>query len=127
MSHTFQITEWDEQAYLELEEGEKYTKVSVQKRYQGKLIGEGKLQYLMAYHRNGHATFTGIEHVVGSLDGKPGSFTLAHKGTFKDGIVISTFDIIPDSTAGELVGVTGHGRFTTGHSMTVEFDFEFMF
>ena len=37
MSNTFQITNWDEQSYLEFEDGVKYSKASIKKQYQGQL------------------------------------------------------------------------------------------
>ena len=125
MSNTFQITNWDEQSYLEFEDGVKYSKASIKKQYQGQLLGEGQLEYLMSYHNNGHATFVGMEHVTVVIDGKQGSFTLQHKGSFKEGIASSTFEILPESATGDLKGLTGRGSFSTGHSMTVEFDFQF--
>lgn len=127
MKNTFTMTTWDEAPYLELSDEVKYTRAQVSKTYDGQLVGNGQLEYILAYHAKSAATFVGIEHFNGSVDGKKGSVTISHSGTFKDGIVTSEFCIISASTTQDLIGLTGNGRFTSGHSMAVEFVIELSF
>jgi len=122
MKNRFEISSWDEKPYLELNDGAKYSRATIKKQYQGQLIGDGQLEYIMSYFADGNASFVGIEHFTGSVDGKTGSATFEHKGTFKDGIAESAFHIIGGSGSGELLGLTGEGHYKTGHSMTVEFE-----
>lgn len=123
LKNTFTITSWDETTYLELENEAKHTNAKVRKSYSGVLEGQGQLEYLMAYSSPSAAYFTGLEHFAGTVGGKSGTLTIAHQGVFKGGEVDSNFHIVDGSQTGELIGVTGEGRYTSGHSMVVEFDF----
>jgi len=125
MSNTFEIHSWDEVPYLELDNGVKYSNAKLLKTYSGELQGKGQLEYLMSYNELGQAYFTGIEHFEGDIAGQVGSLSIAHEGTFIDGVVKSTFRIIDGSQRERLVGLTGEGAYTTGHSMTVDYDFSY--
>ena len=127
MKNSFAIKSWDEALYLELDNGTKYSKVKLVKEYTGELKGIGHLEYLMAYNKAGDATFTGIEHFEGSIDGYVGSFATIHEGMFKEGTVEASFEIIKNSQNGELTQLTGTGNYKTGHSMTVDFHFNYSF
>jgi len=123
MSNTFEIHSWDEAPYLELDNGVKYSNAKLNKTYVGDLEGKGQLTYLMSYNAAGHAYFTGVEHFEGSIAGKVGQLSIAHEGQFADGIVESRFRIIEGSQQGELIGFSGEGGYTTGHSMKVDYEF----
>jgi hypothetical protein len=123
----FQIKSWDERPYFEGIDGIKLTRAAVIKTYTGEISGEGFLEYLMAYTPDGTADFTGIERVVGMAGNRTGSFLLFHTGTFQNGVATSSCRVIEGSATGELKGMTGSGGFSTGHSMTVAFDFDYQF
>lgn len=125
MSNIFEIHSWDETPYMELENGVKYSNAKLLKTYSGKLEGKGQLTYLMSYNESGHAYFTGLEHFEGNIAGLTGHIAIAHEGTFIDGVVESNFKIVDGSQQGELVGITGEGSYTTGHSMQVNYEFSF--
>lgn len=125
MKNTFEISSWDEAPYLELDNGVKYSRATIKKKYQGRLEGNGQLEYVMAYHGDGSASFVGLEYFLGSFDGKQGSTTFEHRGTFREGVAESKFNVIAGSSNDKLVGLTGSGAYTTGHSMTVEFTLMF--
>jgi len=107
LSNIFEIHSWDEAPYLELENGVKYSNAKLLKTYNGELQGKGQLTYLMSYNESGHAYFTGVEHFEGSIAGRMGQLSIAHEGTFVDGIVESRFRIIDGSQQQELVGLIG--------------------
>lgn len=48
-----------------------------------------------------------IEQVVGSLEGKQGSFVLQHYGVMELGAEKLTLEVIPDSGVGQLAGLSG--------------------
>ncbi len=55
----------------------------------------------------GSAGYVAIEQVTGELEGKKGSFVLQHFGTMDKGRDRLILEVIPDSAAGELAGLTG--------------------
>lgn len=123
----FQIKSWDEKPYFEDHGGIKLTRAVVTKFYTGGISGEGSLEYLMAYNPDGTAHFVGIEHIIGKIGNKSGSFLLSHEGTFQNGVATSRFKVVAGSAVAELKGLAGSGSYSTGHAMTVPFDFEYHF
>ena len=55
----------------------------------------------------GSAAYVMIERVTGSLDGKAGSFALAHIGVMDRGKPDLRVMIVPDSGSGALAGISG--------------------
>lgn len=127
MKNTFEIRSWDEAPYLEFESTAKYSRAKLDKRYAGALNGVGQLEYLMTYNQSGAAYFVGIEHFEGEIDGKTGTFSIAHSGSFEKSTVTSEFEVIEGSQTGKLVGLKGQGSYITGHSMIVDFEFDYAF
>lgn len=127
MKNIFEIESWDESPYLEFDSGAKHSRAKLKKKYSGTLTGEGALEYLMAYNESGAAHFTGIEYFEGEVDGKAGAFSIVHDGIFEGGVVSSTFRIIEGSQTAALTQLNGEGRYEAGHSMLVEFDFNYSF
>ncbi|MFJ9618328.1 DUF3224 domain-containing protein [Streptomyces noursei] len=69
-------------------------------------------EYTIVYTSDKTGTFTGLELLTGRLDGREGSFVLEERGAFDaDGTVRCTFEVVPGSATGELVGLSGSGRF----------------
>ena len=112
----FSITGWDEKPYSEIDGGPKLSKVAVTKSYTGGMAGEGVLEYIMIYPTSDSAEMYGLERFTGSIDGKAGSFVLEHTGAFKDGVVQSTWKIVPGSGTGALKDLQGEIDFSAGHA-----------
>jgi hypothetical protein len=125
---TFQLKDWGEKSFNEMNGMPKLTRASVIKSYQGDITGEGKLEYLMMYRDDGSASFVGLERVVGSVGGRSGSFVFQHTGTFKRGVATVALIVVPGSGTGDLHGLRGEGGFAVGHqgpySITLDYDFE---
>ena len=125
-SATFEIKAWDEKPYAEFEGGRKLTRASVIKTLHGDIEGESSVEYLMAYGEDGSACFVGMEHVVGRIGNRSGSFVLQHSGTFAGGIANETWFVVPGSGTGELGGLRGEGGAATGHAqeyaLTLDYD-----
>jgi hypothetical protein len=123
---TFEITNWDEKPYGEMEGSSKLTRASVTKVYKGDMEGEGMLEYLMAYGYDGSASFVGIERFIGRIGGKRGNFAFQHAGTFKDGVAKSTWSVVPASGTGDLKALRGEVNSAIGHAKDypVEFNYE---
>lgn len=123
----FQITAWDEKPYFEDVDGSKLTRAGIVKSYEGELRGEGRAESLMTYRPDGSAWFMGIERVEGTIGGRTGSFVLSHEGSYVNGVANSTFKVVEGSGTSGLAGLSGEGRFSTGHGTSVPFEFTYTF
>ena len=83
-------------------------RMTLDKQYHGPLEGTGKGQMLTGgTDVQGSGVYVAIERVTGKLDGQRGSFTLQHGGTMTRGVPQLIVSVVPDSGAGELVGLAG--------------------
>jgi Protein of unknown function (DUF3224) len=126
-SATFSLDGWDEQPYAELAEGRKLTRASVKQTFSGDIAGAGTVEWLMAYRPDGTADFVGLQHIVGTLAGKSGSFVLATSGTFDGKEAAGPWTVLADSGTDELAGLTGSGTMSapTAGRPTVTLDYSF--
>lgn len=97
---TFTITSWKDEPE-ELEGGMKLTRTKATQAYQGAISGNGMVEYLMYPGAKAIVHFVGFECITGTLDGKAGSFTIQHMGTFA-GEPHSNWSVVPGSGTGEL-------------------------
>lgn len=108
---TYKFSSWDEKPYAELDGAPKLTRAVVNNVYDGDLTGEGQSQLVMFYRSEASAVCAGYERVTGSLAGRSGSFVLQNDCTFEDGVVKTTWSVVPGSGTGELEGLRGDGGF----------------
>jgi Protein of unknown function (DUF3224) len=95
-------------------EGSTLGRMSIDKQFHGDLEGTAKGQMLTAgTDVKGSAGYVAIERVTGTLHGRSGSFVLQHSGTLTKGAVQQSITVVPDSGAGQLVGLTGKMIVTT--------------
>ena len=106
---TFTITSWKDEPE-ELEGGMKLTRTKATQAYQGAISGNGMVEYLMYPGAKAIVHFVGFECITGTLDGKAGSFTIQHMGTFA-GEPHSNWSVVPGSGTGELTGLAGKGSY----------------
>lgn len=122
---SFKITGWDEEPYAEFENDAKLTRATVTQDYEGDLVGQGAVEFLMSHTGKGTANFVGIERVTGSLSGVAGSFLIQHVGTFGAGGAVSEWTILPDSGTGGLAGISGQGGYTAAsEAVSMPFRYE---
>ena len=114
---TFQVKSWDEDTAQKFASGAKITRAHVTQEYSGAVEGESRVEYVMYHRPDGTAVFTGIERVVGAIDGRSGSFVLQHRGTFQEGSASSEWSVVSGSGTEELEGLDGTGSFVAGHDM----------
>ena len=89
-------------------EAEKLARMSSDKKFDGDLIGTGKGEMLSAGTEvKGSAGYVALERVVGTLDGRKGSFVFQHSGTMNRGVPLLTIIVVPDSGTEGLTGITG--------------------
>ena len=115
----FNITGWDEKPYSEGQDLPKLTRAAVTKTFTGDIAGEGHVEYLMMYRRDGSATFVGLERIVGNVAGKAGSFVLQRTGIFENGVAKESYVVVPGSGTGELRGLRGEGTSAAGTALTI--------
>jgi uncharacterized protein DUF3224 len=126
----FEVENWDEKAYDEPGSGPKLTRASVTKAFAGDVEGESELEYLMVYRDDKHASFVGIERIVGRLGDRSGSFVLQHVGEFEGGSATADIVVVPGSGTGELSGLRGEGHFDAPQgepeswSITLDYDID---
>jgi hypothetical protein len=109
-SGTFTIKGWDEQPWAELEGAPKLTHARVTTAYTGDLEAEGTSGLLMVYDGE-DASYGGYERMVGSLDGRSGSFVLRVAGGFQDGAARTTWTVAEGTGTGDLAGLRGEGAY----------------
>ena len=83
-------------------------RMSIDKQFRGDLEAVSKGEMLSASTEiEGSAGYVAMERVSGTLHGRRGTFVLQHSGTMNRGEPHLTISVVPDSGAGELVGLTG--------------------
>jgi hypothetical protein len=89
-------------------EGISLGRMSLDKQFHGDLEATSKGEMLTsALESNGSAAYVAIERVIGTLNGRRGSFALMHQGTMNKESQKLTVVVVPDSGTGELAGLTG--------------------
>ena len=83
-------------------------RMSIGKQFSGDLVADSTGQMMAGGNEaSGARVYVALETVTGKLDGKSGSFILAHRGTMtKDAQDLSVI-VVPDSGTGELTGIDG--------------------
>jgi len=94
--------------YAQGKDGINLGRMSMDKTFHGELEASSKGEMLSAMtSTQGSAGYVAIEQVIGSLSGMQGSFVLQHFGTMNRGKDRLVLEVVPDSGAGELSGLTG--------------------
>lgn len=123
---TYTVISWDENTYQELDGSAKLTRATVAYHVVGDLTAEAAWDAVMYYRDDGTAVFTGFQRMVGTLDGRSGSFVMRADGSYGDGEAKSTWEVIDGSATGELAGLRGVGTAvaTSTPPGTYSFDYE---
>ena len=121
----FDITAWDDAKYDEPAEGPPLGRAAVRKTYTGHLEGTSVAELLMCAPDNpaAGAGYIAQERVVGTLDGKAGTFVLQHGAIGgPDGEEVFGF-VVPNSGTGELSTLRGTCRLRHGE-ITLRYDLD---
>ncbi|GAA5143356.1 DUF3224 domain-containing protein [Pseudonocardia adelaidensis] len=95
------------------EDGSMLVSTVLTERFSGAIQGMGYADHLRVLRPDGSGITTGIERIVGSIDGRKGSFILtAHGRNHSNGEVSGSWTVQPGSGTGELAGIRGRGAFT---------------
>ena len=107
--------------------GVKLGRMAIEKQFHGELDATSSGEMLSAITPvEGSAGYVALEQVTGTLCGKTGSFVLQHFGTMTKGQNHLVLEVVPDSGAEELSGLSGtmQIRAESGHHY-YEFEFDF--
>lgn len=121
---SFDMQNWDEKAYREVEGLPKLARASVKNVLSGDIEGEGTLEYLFVYTA-AICYFTGMQQVVGRIGDRVGSFVLQESGTFEDGTAKGSWSVVPGSGTGALRGLRGSGSYTAVGKQTPSFTLDY--
>ena len=89
-------------------EGSTLGRSSLDKRFEGELIGTSTGQMLTALTGvKGSAGYVALERVSGTLLGRRGTFVLQHSGTMARGEQRLSIAVVPDSGTEALTGLEG--------------------
>lgn len=92
----------------EVGEGETRGRISINKTFHGDLEATSIGEMLSAMTEvKGSAGYVAMERVVGTLQGRQGSFVLQHSGTMNRGEPSLSVTVVPDSGTAELAGLSG--------------------
>ena len=124
---TFKNESWEEQPYLETEDGGKLSRATVRQAITGDIEGEAEIEWLMCYRPDETADFVGLERVVGSIGDRSGSFVLESTGTFDGREARGALAVVRGSGTGDLRGIVGRGEFRAplGPEAEVSLDYGF--
>ncbi len=121
----FEVTSWDEGTYRELKGQSKLTKVTVVQAYTGGLEATSSWEGLMLYRDDGTAFFTGLQHVVGTLHGREGSFVTLTCGEYNGEQAMTEWSVVVRSATGDLAGLEGSGTATASAGAAGSYTFDY--
>ena len=122
----FELTGWNEDTYLEPEDGGKLTRASVTQDFRGDIAGTGSVEWLMCYRPDGTAHFVGLQRIEGKLGKGSGSFVVESIGDFDGKTAKGQLAVVPGSGTGDLDGIQGEGSFSApmGSKATYTLDYK---
>ncbi|HEX4661466.1 MAG TPA: DUF3224 domain-containing protein [Streptosporangiaceae bacterium] len=122
---TFTVSGWDETTYAELDEKGKLTKARMTFDFAGDVQGQGVSETLMCYRQDGTAVFTGLQHMVGQVGGRSGSYVLLADGSYDGAEARTAWKVVDGSGTGELAGLRGTGSAVAASSPPGTFSFDY--
>jgi hypothetical protein len=124
----FISSDWDKKPYQELDNGAKLTRIHLVQTYTGDMQGKGISEALMAYNGDRTASGVGLEHMVGSIGGKTGTFIVQHTSTFAYPVAKDSWFVVPGTATGELRGLRAEGvAIMEGQKESYTTDFTYFF
>ena len=96
------------------------------KQYSGDLTGTSNGQMLGTQSEavSGSGGYVAMERIIGTLNGRKGSFILQHAGTMQGGKYEMDVSVVPDSGTDELKGISGKLKIIIeGSKHLYEFDY----
>lgn len=122
---TFDLDRWEEQPPYDERDGNKLTRVHIDKTFHGDLEGTSTAEIITVYTAAGPAAYVGVERFEGTVKGRRGAFILQHCAGAIGGAPWLMWKIVESSGTGELAGLRGEGKITVAdgkHSFSLDYD-----
>lgn len=123
---TFEMGDWKEETTHEVE-GVKHNLAHATMKIHGPIEGDMTMDSLIVYGLDSLATFVGMQRVVGTVDGRDGSFMVQFEGTAVGHDTTSRWTVIPGCGTGALTGLRGTGGFEPSKEQPFPYNFEYEF
>ena len=127
-SATYENTAGTETAYDEPVGGSSLLRASVQRRFQGALMGESVAEVLICRAAADRIGYVASDRFEGQLGDRSGTFVFQHGGPIDRGVLQSFGYVVPGSGTGDLRGLRGQVTIavTPGgqHTLTLDYEFE---
>ncbi|HZC26204.1 MAG TPA: DUF3224 domain-containing protein [Actinopolymorphaceae bacterium] len=128
---TFRTTSWDEKPPSDDDKGPRLSHAHTTTTFDGVVEGSSTADYVMYYSGQGEGwgsgTYTGLEQITGTVEGRSGSFVVQHAGEFGGTTVSTRWTVLPGSGTGALADLRGEGAFSGGHgedAVAYTFDYQ---
>lgn len=89
----------------------KLVRVHIAETFTGDIEAESTVQALQVLRDDKSASMVSMQRVVGTLDGRRGTFVLQGSEIVAQGKINATWFVVPGSGTGELAGLRGEGGF----------------
>lgn len=123
---TFENLSETQVAYDTPTEGPTLFRATLQRRFQGDLVGESVAELLTCPSGPDQVGYLGADRFVGKLGERKGSFVFQHGGAIERGVLQPFGYIVPGSGTGELRGLRGEARISVTpegvHTLTLDYD-----
>jgi hypothetical protein len=119
------ITGGTEETLRDVEGEFRLTRVSGTMRFEGPIVGDGTVEWVMLYSLDRSSRFLGFQRVEGSIEGRAGSVVMESTGFYDGRQSVGSWRIIPGSGTGQLAGIGGHGTFEAPGGEFVSYELEY--
>jgi hypothetical protein len=121
----YQITGGIEETLRDVEGEPRLTRVSGTMRFEGPIVGDGAVEWVMLYALDRSSRFTGYQRFEGSIGGQKGAVFMESTGFYDGRQSVGSWRIIPGSGTGGLTGIAGHGTFEAPGGEFVSYELEY--
>lgn len=121
----FEITGWDEEDVHDAD-GVRIYRVKVAKSITGELEGTAQGWMTMAMAPGDSAAYVGFDRLEVTVGGRTGAFVIRHNASMHAGGGDASWDIVPGSGTGDLVGIHGTASVARdddgNHTYAIDYD-----
>lgn len=121
---TFTVSIDGEDPLQTLEGDIRLTHASGTQQFSGDVVGDGSIDWLIAYRADESAHMVGLQRISGTVDGRAGAFVIAAVADHDGATSRATWTIVAGSGSGQLVGIGGRGSFVASGT-TVDYELEY--
>ena len=122
---TFRVSSMEEDAYESLAAGGKLTRARGDQEFSGGIEGQGHVEWLMCYRKDGSARFVGHQLMRCSVGGRDGTFVIEASGDFDGSASTGDWWVVPGSGTKGLKGMSGNGSFEAAKGPMATYTLEY--